>query len=98
MMKLRNESPPSAASSTRLNRAALADHDKKPALLAQRMNPAELREPAFWPPVVSRMRKQILRVLADERAGISAHVFHAALAKPALHFGDGVPVFFGMLI
>ena len=68
------------------------------AFVPERAHPAKLRQPAFQPPVVGRRRKQILGLVVQHGARIRAQKLDAVLSEPALHFGERVPVLFGMLI
>src|SRR5262245_53053679 len=67
--------------------------------MAERPYPAELREPAFEPPVVRCSGEQIIiSVSSEQRARIRAHVFDAVLREPLLNFSQSVSMFLGMLI
>ena len=61
-------------------------------------DPAQLRQPAFGPPVVGRGCEQLLRFLAQYCARVCPEVLDPILGKPALHLGERVTVLFGMLI
>src|SRR5687767_2474919 len=61
-------------------------------------NPTELRQPALEPPVVAGQCEKIVRVLADERAGVRANEVYVVFGKPALDFSERMAVFFRMLI
>src|SRR5712692_876233 len=75
-----------------------ADGDEEAALVAERANPAELCQPAFGTPVVGSGREQIIRILAEQRAGVGPHVLDTVFCKPALHLGERVAVLLGMPI
>src|SRR5260370_15467710 len=77
---------------------APANRNNQAALLPERANPSDLREPSLGPPSVGGGREKILRALADERAGVCPNILDAVLVEPALHFGESMPVFFRMLI
>ncbi len=77
---------------------APADCNEQAALLPERANPSDLREPSLGPPSVGGGREKILRALADERAGVGPNILDAVLVEPALHFGESMPVFLRMLI
>src|SRR5260370_33687552 len=78
--------------------AAPPNRNEQAAFLPERANPADLREPSLGPPSVGSRREEILRIFADERAGIRPYIFDAVLVEPALHFHKSMPVFLRMLI
>jgi hypothetical protein len=46
-------------------------------------DPAELRDPRLEPPVVAGRCEKLLRIIAEQRAGVRSHVLDAVVAKPA---------------
>ena len=77
---------------------APANGDEQAPLVPERTNPADLREPPFEVPIVLGACKEIVRLGAQDGAGIGAHVLDAVLGKPALNFGERVPMFLGMAV
>src|SRR5438045_3329147 len=83
-----------------------SDREEQSALASERSHPAQLRQPALDQPVVRRAREEILRpalsgvegLVFQHRAWIGPQVLDALVGEPALHFGERVPVLFGMLI
>ena len=66
--------------------------------MAERTNPAELRQPSLGPPVVGGPSEQIVNLFAENRARVGSQVLDAVLGEPLLDFGERVDVLFGMLV
>src|ERR1022692_39498 len=66
--------------------------------MSQASHPAELRQPGLGTPCIAGSNKKIVRRLADECAGVRSNILDAVLIEPILHFAQGVPMLFGMLI
>src|SRR6266849_10241454 len=77
---------------------ALADRHEHAALVRERVNPTELREPGLEPPVVDGRREELRRFVGDQRTRVRADVLDAVLAEPALHLAERMAVLLGMLI
>ena len=74
------------------------DRYEKATFMPERANPANLRQPTLGSPVVGGHFEKLLRILADERAGVRSDVLDAVLGKPALNLGERVSMLLGMLI
>src|SRR5882672_11312324 len=66
--------------------------------MSQASHPPELRQPGLETPCIAGGGEKIIRRLADECAGVRPNILDAILAEPILHFAEGVPMLFGMLI
>src|SRR5437667_11673682 len=64
----------SSERSDKVDLYAPADCEEQPALIPERTNPAQLRQPALGPPVVGRRREQLLRFLAQDGARVCPQV------------------------
>src|SRR5689334_3492652 len=78
-----------------------ADGEEQSAFVAERSDPAKLRQPAFGPPVVGGPGEEIrnlVDLVAKDRARIRSQVLDAVLGEPPLHLGQRVHVLLGMLV
>src|SRR5947207_9858163 len=66
--------------------------------MPQAPHPGELCQPGFRTPGVGGRCQEIGRSLAEKCARVRPHVLDAILVEPVLHFADGVPMLFRMLI
>src|SRR5258708_23130566 len=66
--------------------------------MSQASHPAELRQPRLRTPCIAGGGEKIVRSLTDECARVRPNILDAILVKPILHFAQGVPMLFGMLI
>jgi hypothetical protein len=74
------------------------DGNEKSTLVRKSTDPSKLCQPSLKTPVVFGSSEQLLRVLTQNCARISAQVFDAIFRKPALDLGQGVTMLLGMLI
>src|SRR6266849_927840 len=75
-----------------------ADRYEQSALVSDRADPADLRQPCLQVPVVRVACKEIFRIAVQQSAGIGAQIFNAVLREPLLHLAEGVAVFLRVLI